>query len=363
MSFHASSDLALSHAEVRSALAAEGATTTFFVQGAPGIGKSALLTSFDPDTYMPVMVDCPNFEPGDLMVPVISEDKTTVKYAINELLQLSQGKALVMCLDELAKASPSVQASLLPLIYERRLGSTHLPEGSIVFATSNEDEDNVGDVMHAHAWNRMCSVTLRSPTHNEWVEWAAASNVAPEIVAFAQAYPMMFEHYSNPGAESNPYVFNPKTGVTRSYVSPRSLARCTPTVNARREGALSDRTAAAVIAGKIGQAAAAELATYMAVGMQMPTAVEVAADPDGSKARMSKLSTSAYFVLAVSLAQAVSKDNAVAFTEFLHSANEEALSLFLVLASKNPQAFMAFSSSPRLKPIIADLARLRTLRV
>lgn len=357
MSF-ASTELALSHAELLSCLLAEGTETTFFVVGAPGIGKSSILRQL-PD-YTPVMVDCAQFEPGDLMLPVVSEDKTTVRYALHDILQMNSGRPIALCLDELAKAAPSVQASLLPLIYERRLGSTRVPDGSIVFGTSNEDDDGVGDALHAHAWNRLCPVVLRAPTPEEWITWAAPAGVAPEIVAFARAYPAMFEHYSSPGSESNPYIFNPKTGRTRSYVSPRSLARCTPTVRARHAGTITVNAAQATLSGKIGSAAAAELSAYLDTGAQLPSTELILTDPDQARAVMTRLSTSATFILAVSLAQSAKADSAVPFVTFMDTLNEEATALFFTLVMKNTPAFSAITHAGL--DITRRIASLRTLR-
>lgn len=358
---------ALSHSEVLSAIRAEGDVTTFFVQGQPGIGKSDLLRQIDTSAdAVAIMVDCPNFEPGDLMVPVISENKTTVKFALNELLGMHTGKRIIMCLDEFAKSNPSVQASLLPLAYERRLGSTYLPRSSIVYATSNEDDDAVGDAMHAHAWNRMCCVTLAAPTHEEWAQWATANKVSAELVAFANAYPMLFEHYASPGASNNPYIFNPKTGNTRTYVSPRSLARCTPTINALRSKEVSLKTAHAVLAGKIGEAAALELRSYIEVGVNIPDAATILNSPDEARATMRSLSGSACFVLAANIAQAAEKDTATRLVMFLHSLNEEALSLALLLMMKaNSRAAtglaMDMNKIPELKAAVQDLMALRSL--
>lgn len=358
---------ALSHAEVLSAIRSEGDVTTFFVQGQPGIGKSALMRQIDTSQdAVAIMVDCPNFEPGDLMVPVISENKTTVKFALNELLGMHTGKRIIMCLDEFAKANPSVQASLLPLAYERRLGSTYLPRNSVVYATSNEDDDAVGDAMHAHAWNRMCCITLAAPTHTEWALWATENQVSPELVAFANAYPMLFEHYTAPGASNNPYIFNPKTGNTRTYVSPRSLARCTLTINALRDKRIGLNTAHAVLAGKIGEAAAVELRSYIEVGARIPTADDILNNADAARAVMRELSGSACFVLAANIAQAAKKETATRLVMFLRSLNEEALSLALQLTMQaNTQAAtglaMDMNKVPELKAAVQELMALRSL--
>jgi hypothetical protein len=73
---------------------------------------------------------------------------------------------------------------LLPVILERRLGDVPLPEGSIVFATTNLSTDGVGDNIPPHAYNRMTVCDFANPSVDDWITWGSNNGVVPEVLAF-----------------------------------------------------------------------------------------------------------------------------------------------------------------------------------
>jgi len=306
-----------------------GNTNTILVRGAPGQGKSSILSSISrelPD-YQACYIDVANLDLGDLGMPVIDREAMTTSYAPNSRFGIGKGqtKPVLLMLDELGKAARPVLNMLLPVILEHRLGDVRLPTGSIVFATTNLDTDGVGDNIPAHAFNRMTVLDMANPTCDEWLGWAANNNVAPEVMAFARDYPQVFERYDMLDAkDTNPYIFNPMTGNTKAFCSPRSLEKASYLVGQR--DVIGDALLPA-LAGTIGEAAARDLEANVMLADEMPRFAAIMADP--LKCRLPG-GVGAYFLMAFSLASRANAENLSAIMTYVGRFESfEASTLFL----------------------------------
>jgi len=162
---------------------------------------------------------------------------------------------------------------------ERSVGDTPLPKGSIVFATSNNASDGVGDSMLAHAGTRVCIVEMAKPTANEWLEWAGyPQNAISRVVrAFVAMFPRCLASYKEGDAQKdNPYIFKPNSGAL-SFVSPRSLAKCDVIV--RNRDAIGENATEVALAGTIGHSAAADMAAFMAMEKTLVDVKEIIKAP------------------------------------------------------------------------------------
>jgi len=306
-----------------------GNTNTILVRGAPGQGKSSILSSLSrelPD-YQACYIDVANLDLGDLGMPVIDREAMTTSYAPNSRFGIGKGqtKPVLLMLDELGKAARPVLNMLLPVILEHRLGDVRLPTGSIVFATTNLDTDGVGDNIPAHAGNRMTVLDMANPTCDEWLGWAANNNVAPEVMAFARDYPQVFERYDMLDAkDTNPYIFNPMTGNTKAFCSPRSLEKASYLVGQR--DVIGDALLPA-LAGTVGEAAARDLEANVMLADEMPRFAAIMADPLKCKLPGG---VGAYFLMAFSLASRANAENLSAIMTYVGRFESfEASTLFL----------------------------------
>ena len=314
-----------------------GHTNTFLFRGQPGIGKSSILTALAramPD-YHPCYVDCANLDLGDLGLPLINRDAPipTTTYAPNTRFGAHQTKPVLLMLDELGKASRPVLNMLLPVILERRLADHQLPTGSIVFATTNLDTDGVGDAIPSHAYNRMTVCTIANPTAEEWIQWATSSPnhaIAPEILAFAQQYPQVFECYTDDPTSTNPYIFNPLKGNVRAYCSPRSLAHASHIVTHRHT--LGEATLPALM-GTVGESAARDMDALLRLSDKLPTVAEITSAP--TTARLPS-DSAAYFILAFALATASDKTTITPVMEYISRWDAfEAQALYITTVAGN----------------------------
>lgn len=322
-----------------------GTTNTFLLQGAPGVGKSAILRMLAaelPD-YQACYIDVANLDLGDLGMPVIDRDQMVTNYAPNSRFGIGKGqeRPVLLMLDELGKGARPIINMLLPVILERRLGDVVLPVGSIVFGTTNLATDGVGDNIPAHAHNRMTVLDVCNPAVDDWLGWAANNDIAPELMAFARDFPQVFERYDLiDKVEKNPYIFSPLTGNTKAFCSPRSMEKASNLIKQR--AALGSALLPALI-GTLGEAAARDLDALVNLADGMTSFVSIIADP--SKARLPD-GAGAYFLMAFSLAARATAENLTQIITYVNRFESfEAKTLFATtLASNKAKVGMACSN-------------------
>lgn len=321
-----------------------GTTNTFILRGRPGVGKSSILHMLSkelPD-YLPCYIDVANLDLGDLGMPVINKDTMETHYAPNARFGIgaNQHRPVLLMLDELGKASRPVLNMLLPVILEKRFADRGLTTGSIIFATTNLDTDGVGDNIPAHAYNRMSELVVAGPTVDEWLEWAADNDIAPEIMAFAKQTSEVFQCYTDMSKnEKNPYIFNPLNGNVRTFCSPRSLAKASNIIRMRDE--LGDALLPA-LAGTIGEPAARQMEALVNLSDQLPLFENIVKDPAKTKIPDND-SVSALFILAFMLSSRVTAETIDAVMEYTNRwTHFEAFALFVTsLASNKSKVGMA----------------------
>lgn len=110
--------------------------------GEPGIGKTAALTQLAADLDLPLTtVIASVHEPSDFSgLPIIGDDPAEhgVPMAPPDwAVRLVRAGRGLLFLDELSTAPPAVQAALLRLVLERRIGNLRLPPGVRIVAAAN----------------------------------------------------------------------------------------------------------------------------------------------------------------------------------------------------------------------------------
>ncbi|MEU8356234.1 AAA family ATPase [Nonomuraea sp. NPDC048882] len=110
--------------------------------GEPGIGKSAGLQQLAAGLRVPLeTVIASVHEPSDFAgLPIIGDDPATTGVPMappDWAVRLAEAGRGVVFFDELSSAPPAVQAALLRVVLERRVGSLPLPESVRVVAAAN----------------------------------------------------------------------------------------------------------------------------------------------------------------------------------------------------------------------------------
>ena len=252
--------------ETKQLIKSIGTTNTVIVVSEPGVGKSTILTmlkaDMGEDEYDYIYVDCPVKDMMDIAASIPNHTSKTLEYYVSSLFKMGNGKKKVIMLDEFMKSPKLMQIIYTRLMLERSVGDEQLPAGSIVFATSNNASDGVGDGMLAHVGNRVCLVNMRKPNHDEWNTWASANGIARPIRAWAAMNTKAFKSYLDPDQQDNPYIFKPSS-TNKSFVSPRSLAKCSPIVEKRSE--YTENTLTVALAGTAGEAFAKSIAAFISL--------------------------------------------------------------------------------------------------
>ncbi|MFH8636633.1 AAA family ATPase [Streptomyces goshikiensis] len=110
--------------------------------GEPGIGKTAALTQLAESLDLPLTtVIASVHEPSDFSgLPVIGDDPAVQGVPMappDWAVRLVRAGRGMLFLDELSTAPPAVQAALLRLVLERRIGALRLPSGVRIVAAAN----------------------------------------------------------------------------------------------------------------------------------------------------------------------------------------------------------------------------------
>lgn len=321
-----------------------GKHVTIIGQGQPGIGKSSvlkILAERNPE-YSTAYIDCTLLDLGDFALPYTEtvEHKNgnlkVTRFAPNSRFKLHEDKPVIIMLDEIGKAMRAVKNVLLTLMLEHRIGDHKLPEGSIVFGTTNLLSDGVGDMLEAHARNRVAFVTVRKPNDDEWVDWALNNDISPEIIAWVKQFPHALASYTDPSQSDNPYIFNPKRAGQHAVVTPRSLEKASHIAKQREQ--LGDALTISLLAGTIGESAARDMQAFFTVVDKLPTWEQIVRDPKNAKMPED---TVAKCILVFSALAKVEKDTLSAWMEYVQRMDKEWQALFATSAMKSnsKQAF------------------------
>lgn len=281
--------------QIHNAILKNGNKRTVLIQGHMGTGKSSLLKMLGKSLTNHTMCyfDCTTKDLGDVTVPKmmelsVGEDGTEyVRFVPNEELGLHFKKPIILMIDEYGKANPAVKNAMLRLMLEGKVGSYELHPQSLKFATTNLGAEGVGDLLPAHARNRVTVVTSRKPTWREWVEWGINNGVDPIILGWARDNEQIFQSFEDikkptddNGNPTNPYVYHPKVPMT-AFVTPRSLEAASDWVKLRAD--LDDQTLTAVLMGTIGERAAMDVMAFVRLADQLPSLESIKKDPTNAK--------------------------------------------------------------------------------
>jgi len=323
-----------------------GERLTVLVQGEMGIGKSSILKTLSEShpNHTPCYIDITTKDVGDFLVPQIRSvnDVPVCSFIPNEEFGFHLDKPLIVMLDEVGKASKAVMNACLRLMLERKLGIHALPEGSIVFATTNLAVEGIGDNIPPHARNRVCIVKMSKPTAEQW-RWDYAQNagVDPVVIATAIEYPAMlasFEDYERP--EMNEYINDPRV-PRAAFVTPRSLEKASDILKMCRD--MPEDVLTHALFGVIGERATMDMMNVLKLSNTMPSWAEIINNPTTTVVPHNGAST----CLIVSKALSNVEDTTFgSWMQYMARLSKEAQALFAmsVMSSKSPKRSIAVTN-------------------
>jgi hypothetical protein len=309
----------------------------------PGIGKTSQLpviarkAGIDQHIY----IDASQYSTGDGAMPAVNHDTKTSSFYINERYGFSSGKPVVIMIDELSKAMPSVQNELHTLLEEKpRFYGVPLPEGSIVCSSGNRGGEGVGDKTKDHTINRQTIMEVRKPTAEEWVHnFAVNAGVEGSLIAWSLATPQAFASYRDEGQEDNHLIFNPRR-AGRAFFSPRSAFKASHIIKRRREIGANAMTCALI--GTIGEQAARDVSAYIEHQNELPAWRDIIEDPRSVHVPSSPAAAS---VLVFGAVQRVDEDSIDAVMRYLERFDINWQATFCLALAKSAKQKIGFRNS------------------
>jgi hypothetical protein len=245
----------------------------------PGVGKTSVLKLLEKqlgDEYDYIYVDCPCKDLMDIAATIPNHADKSLEQYVGALFKMDSPRKKVILLDEVFK-TPKILAPLYTrAMLERVIGDRPLPLGSIVFGTSNNAGDGVGDFMQAHTGNRVCLVPVAKSNAKEWNVWAGENGISSILRGFVALNPRVMASHLDGGQDDNPYIFHPNR--KGQYLSPRSLAKCNRVVKNYRT--LGADESSVLLKGIIGTAAAEQLAVFIDMDEQIHRTSDILAAPE-----------------------------------------------------------------------------------
>lgn len=317
-----------------------GESVTFTLMGEPGVGKSAILDTLTAQLpkHKPVYLEAQTLDLGDIQMPLVDAE-TGVHFIPNAaFIGDKPGQPILLMLDEIGKAMRPTQNALLRVMHERKLGAYSLPEGSIVFATTNLASDGVGDLLQSHAKNRITTVQVKKPDADEWSVWASAHEVDPAIIAWVQEYPHCLASYQDADQDSNEYIFNPRKQQS-AFVTPRSLEKASNITLQR--ASLAPSALRAALAGTIGASAASQMEAFLTVADALPAWARVVESPEACPVPDSAV---AQTIMALQAVQRVTRETVDAWLTYMGRLQKEVQALFATQAMASGKAQLLVSN-------------------
>jgi len=235
-----------------------------FLWGPPGIGKSELVENITRELggHM-IDLRLGQMEPTDIRgIPFYNKDIGKMDWAppveLPDEELASQYPIVVLFLDELNSAAPSVQSAAYQLILNRRIGKFRLPDNVVMVAAGNRESDK--------------GVTYRMPTplanrfiHQEmkvdfpsWQEWAVLHKIHKDVVGYLSF------------AKQDLYDFDAKS-ASRAFATPRSWSFVSELLDDEND----NDTLTNLIAGTVGEGLAVKFMAHRKVASKMPNPLDI----------------------------------------------------------------------------------------
>jgi hypothetical protein len=252
-------------------LRAMKASRPIFIWGPPGIGKSDLVQQVVDsgelgNAYM-IDMRLALMEPTDLRgYPFRNPDTNQMEWApavdlpTEELA--SAYDTIVLFLDELNSAPPSVQAAAYQLVLNGKIGQYELPNNVKIVAAGNRETDRgVTYRMPAPLANRFRHINM-DVNFEDWSFWATENKVHQDVIGYLT--------YS----KADLFDFDPKTS-SQSFATPRSWSFVSEILNTEGFDTASDFEQKAEIAGAIGEGMAIKFCEHRKIASKLPNPEDV----------------------------------------------------------------------------------------
>ena len=259
-----------------------------FLWGPPGIGKSDIIKQLGTELDAHVIdVRLSLWEPTDIKgIPYFDSNTSKMVWAppseLPDAEMAKQHKQIILFMDEMNSAAPSVQAAAYQLILNRRVGTYSLPDNVVMVAAGNRETDKgVTFRMPAPLANRFVHLEM-TVDWDDYFDWAVENKIHQEVVGF-----LTF-------SKKDLYDFDPKSS-SRSFATPRSWSFVSELLH---DDDTDADTLTDLVSGSVGEGLALKFMAHRKHSSKMPNPTDILS---GKVKEMKSKEISAMYSLTVSL--------------------------------------------------------------
>ncbi|MEN6567573.1 MAG: ATP-binding protein [Veillonellales bacterium] len=210
------------------------------IVGESGIGKTALVKELAKgNNWSLIIIDGNLLKEGEIGgLPTIEsytrvnhqgdkvEKKTTV-YAVHNKLReideaISQGKTVLLFVDEINRCEHTVQQELMNLILNREINGYTLPEAVKIVAAMNPSSKYGSDFdyqvvdMDAAQENRFVWLYME-PDDMQWLDWAINAGIEQKVIGFIATFPEYLHKINKDDIRATPRSYERISGIYKIY--------------------------------------------------------------------------------------------------------------------------------------------------
>jgi len=259
-----------------------------FLWGPPGIGKSDIIKQLGVELDAHVIdVRLSLWEPTDIKgIPYFDSNTSKMVWAppseLPDAELAKKHKTIILFMDEMNSAAPSVQAAAYQLILNRRVGTYSLPDNVVMVAAGNRETDKgVTFRMPAPLANRFVHLEM-TVDWDDYFDWAVDNKIHQEVVGF-----LTF-------SKKDLYDFDPKSS-SRSFATPRSWSFVSELLT---DDDVDSDTLTDLVSGSVGEGLALKFMAHRKHASKMPNPTDILS---GKVKELKTKEISAMYSLTVSL--------------------------------------------------------------
>ena len=259
-----------------------------FLWGPPGIGKSDIIKQLGDELDAHVIdVRLSLWEPTDIKgIPYFDSNTSKMVWAppseLPDAEMAKKHKQIILFMDEMNSAAPSVQAAAYQLILNRRVGTYSLPDNVVMVAAGNRETDKgVTFRMPAPLANRFVHLEM-TVDWDDYFDWAVDNKIHQEVVGF-----LTF-------SKKDLYDFDPKSS-SRSFATPRSWSFVSELLH---DDDCDSDTLTDLVSGSVGEGLALKFMAHRKHASKMPNPTDILS---GKVKELKTKEISAMYSLTVSL--------------------------------------------------------------
>lgn len=244
-----------------------------FLWGAPGVGKSEVtfqlkeaLSRETKENWGLIDFRASLRDPVDLKGMPFANPKTmSTDFLIPGELpnEKRDGKRGILFMDELPLATQAMMGACFGLVLDRRVANYVLPDGWVIVAAGNRQQDRSGANRLPDALkNRFAHITVEVD-YPAWLDWAVANDIHPAMIAFQRF------------RQADRLLHRPPTSNDQlAFPTPRSWVKAAKFTDAPA------KLRRAAFEGIVGEGAAAEYAGFLTMWKDMPSLDDIEVNPD-----------------------------------------------------------------------------------